>query len=70
MSATILAAAARLPVRAGTWSQRLAPDVALIVLDAAVIVRRRAAFAALIRQLDAQGRLARVVIDEVHLIAL
>lgn len=70
VSATILDAAARMPVRAGSWAQRLAPDVAVVVADAAVIVRNRAQFVALIRGLDAQGRLGRVVIDEVHLLGL
>lgn len=70
VSATILDAAARMPVRAGSWAQRLAPDVAVVVVDATVIVRNRAQFVALIRGLDAQGRLGRVVIDEVHLLGL
>jgi len=71
ITANTIAAATAAGVTVGEWPRGChAGEASLFVIDIGTIVLNRAVFLELIRYLSAVGRLARVVIDEVHLVSL
>jgi len=71
VTANTVEAATAAGLTVGEWPRGCdAGDASLFVMDTCMIVQHAAVFLELVRRLSLAGRLARIVIDEVHLVLL